>query len=69
MTGFIVRVHRNGVLTTLEIEDLMDAEWVNFVRAKTNGSTDPRVLEGWRLARALAVWIREHRKELNADCG
>lgn len=53
MTGFYVRVQRDGAWQNLEFDQLTDAELEAFVAAQP-------VERGWRWAVALARWIREY---------
>jgi hypothetical protein len=59
MTGYPVRVCRNRVWQTVELDQLSDAEFDAFAeQCRQDRSTD-----GWQLAKFLARWIREYVKE------
>lgn len=56
MTGYFVRVERNGRWQNLEIETLTDAELdaLQTIEISHHGSS------GWQWTKALAKWIRDN---------
>ena len=52
MTGLHYRVMRDGEWTNVELEHLTGAEFRELAAV--------RPLDGWAVARALALWIRHH---------
>ena len=55
MTGFYVRVLRDGRWQSIEIDQLSDKELDEFISSKIEGQED-----GWSWVRALAIWVRDN---------
>lgn len=58
MTGFSVRIQREGRWVNVDLDTLSDAELEDWTEASR--SREP--FAGWRWAGALARWIRDHVK-------
>ena len=59
MTGYCVRILRDGHWQSLEIDELTDAELEAFALTKPDA--------GWAWAKALARWIRDNVHAMTAD--
>jgi hypothetical protein len=59
MTGFMIRIQRDGHWQTIDVDCLTDAELEGW--AETGRENNP--LSGWIWAKELARWIRENVRE------
>jgi hypothetical protein len=59
MTGFYIRVQRNGKWEFVEIEYLTGQELDKYAKSRPD--------EGWAWVNALCVWIKDNVKNAQAD--
>ena len=55
MTGAFIRIERDGKWSNVEIDQLTDEELIEVAEARPE--------HGWKWAKFLAAWIRDHVKE------